>query len=97
MGFLSFPEFTREGLAELGGWSLLREGRTLFRAGAVNAVGWERPLLTGSVLDKGVTYEPVLDLRSLTFVRNTCTCPTGRRGQVCAHALALCLQAQREV
>ena len=96
MGFLSFPEFSREGLAELGGWSLLREGRALFRAGAVKAVGWERPLLSGSVVDKEVTYEPVLDLRSLTFVRNTCSCLTGRRGQVCAHALALCLQAQRE-
>lgn len=96
MGFLSFPEFSREGLAELGGWSLLREGRALFRAGAVKAVGWDRPLLTGRVLDEGATYEPVLDLRSLTFVRNTCTCPTGRRGHVCAHALALCLQAQRE-
>lgn len=95
MGFLSFPEFSREGLAELGGWSLLRQGRALFRAGTVKAVGWEQPILSGTVEDKGVAYEPVLDLRSLTFVRNTCGCPAGRRGQVCAHALALCLEAQQ--
>jgi superfamily II DNA or RNA helicase len=96
MGMLDFPDFTREDLAELGGWTVLRQARDLQKAGAVRRVSWAHPELTGSVDADGVEYQPVLNLRSLTFVRNKCQCRSGRAGQVCPHALALILAIQRQ-
>jgi superfamily II DNA or RNA helicase len=95
MDLLSFPELTREDLAELGGWTVLRKARALHQAGAVEALGWEKPVLTGRVREGDKQFEPVLDLRSLTFPRNRCQCAAGRGGQPCAHAVALCIQAQK--
>ncbi|MEX0332510.1 MAG: DEAD/DEAH box helicase [Puniceicoccaceae bacterium] len=95
MDLLSLPDFTREALAEMGGWTALRSARTLFEAGAVQSVNWEKPVLSGTVREGETVYEPKLDLRSMTFVRNRCSCRTGRSGQVCPHALALCLAARR--
>ena len=95
MDLTTFPEFTRESLAELGGWSVLRAGQALIKDGAVKAVDWTHPVLTGRVEEDGGLIEPELDLRSLTFVRNRCACATGRGGKVCAHAIALVLAAQR--
>jgi superfamily II DNA or RNA helicase len=96
MGLLDFPDFTRDDLAELGGWTVLRQARTLQKAGAVSEVGWEHPDLTGTVDDSGQQFKPVLNLRSLTFVRNSCQCRAGRAGQVCPHAVALVLAIQRQ-
>ena len=95
MDLTTFPEFTRESLAELGGWASLRGGRALLNDGCVKAIEWEHPVLKGKVEEDGTVYEPVLNLRSLTFVQNRCQCRTGCGGKVCPHAVALCLQAQR--
>ena len=86
MELLSFPELTR---------TVLRKARALQQGGAVESLEWDRPELSGQVRDDDRVYEPVLDLRSLTFVRNRCQCAAGRSGQPCAHALALCLEAKR--
>lgn len=94
MDLLDFPHFNREALAELGGWTVLRRARELFRAGAVQEPHWEKPLAGGKVRDKEAVYSPELDLRSLTFVRNACQCREGKTGRVCAHAVALCLALQ---
>lgn len=93
---LDFPDFTREDLAELAGWTVLRQARELQKAGAIREVSWEHPELTGFVESGGAEFRPVLNLRSLTFVRNTCQCREGRSGQVCPHAVALILAAQRK-
>jgi superfamily II DNA or RNA helicase len=96
MAFDSFPEFSREDLAEMGGWTALRTARRLQQAGSVRSLQWEEPLLSGEVEESGRYHHVRLDLRSRTFVRNQCECPAGRRGQVCAHALAVCLQALKQ-
>jgi superfamily II DNA or RNA helicase len=95
MDFLSLPDFSRDVLAEMGGFSSLRAARALFEAGKVDSVEWNKPVLTGEVRDQDELFEPELDLRSMTFVRNKCSCRTGRSGQVCPHALALCLMARK--
>jgi superfamily II DNA or RNA helicase len=92
MGLLDLPEFTRESLAELGGWTALRQARQIRDGGRVKSVTWNAPVLSGTVEERGEPLEVELDLRSLTFPRNRCSCPTGRRGQVCPHAIALCLE-----
>ena len=95
MDFLSLPEFSREALAEMGGWTVLRQAKGLFESGKVEDVAWEKPVLSGVVRDGEERFEPQLDLRSMTFVRNKCGCRTGRSGQVCPHAVALCLAARK--
>jgi len=95
MGFLDFPDLSREDHVEMGGWTALRQARGLRDAEAVKVIDWSRPMLTGEVADGGETFKPELNLRSQAFVQNRCQCMTGRRGQVCAHALALCLIAKR--
>jgi superfamily II DNA or RNA helicase len=95
MGTLNLPDFTNEGLAEMASWTDLREARKLIEADAVRAVEWEHPVLRGSVDDGGRTYEPRLNLRSLTFIQNQCQCRTGSSGRVCPHAIALCLAIRR--
>ena len=80
----------------MGSWTTLRKARSLESAGAVLEVEWEQPLLKGRVRDGEMVHETVLNLRSTTFVQNRCPCPAGRGGQVCEHALALCLAIQKQ-
>lgn len=95
MGSLDFPELTREALAGMGGWTGLRQAQALHKDGAVGSVEWEDSKLSGTVREGDGLFSPVLDLRSLTFVRNRCQCRTGRSGQPCPHALALCLEMRK--
>lgn len=96
MSLLTLPELSREDLAALNGWTVLRKGQRLLQAGAVASITWEKPLLEGSVTDNGQCYEARLDLRSLTFIRNQCSCPEGKRGHACPHAVAVYLQAKAQ-
>lgn len=97
MRFLDFPELNQSQLAEMSQWRIVRQAAGFVRDGAVRAVLWENHTLFGEVVEAGVTYEPELNLKSLTFVKCSCQCPTGRRGIPCAHAMALYLQQQRIV
>ncbi|MFP4281603.1 MAG: SNF2-related protein [Opitutales bacterium] len=94
----TLPDLSRDTLVELAGWAVLKEARALYEGGAVHGVRWEAPLLTGEVGAGKGQFHPRLNLRSLTFAENRCNCPAGRRGQVCAHAIAACLalRAQSE-
>ncbi len=95
MSLIDFPSLTREALAEMSGWGCLRTARQLLDRNCVKKAGWEFPMLTGVVEVGGETFRPELNLRSTTFVQNKCHCAKGRRAQVCEHALALVLAAQR--
>ncbi|MGJ3244393.1 MAG: DEAD/DEAH box helicase [Opitutales bacterium] len=85
------PDFTRDFLVELGGWTLLREARDLFEAGAVKDASWESPNLLGTTDHAGQTHKSRLSLRSTVFPENQCTCVQGRRGQICSHTIAACM------
>jgi superfamily II DNA or RNA helicase len=82
-------------LADMGGWPVLREARRLFESGAVKGFSWERPFLKAEVEASGQKFALKLTLRSTAFAENSCPCATGRRGLVCAHALAACLAADK--
>ena len=95
MDLTTLPDLSREVLADMGGWTALRGARRRVDSGGIKAIEWHHPGLGGTVEDGGSVYQPELDLRSLTFVRNRCSCRTGRSGQVCEHSLALCLRARQ--
>lgn len=86
-------ELSKDLLVDLGGWSVLKEARGLQEGGCVRETTWEEKLLKGRVTVGEKTYHPRLNLRSTIFAENTCNCYPGQSGQVCAHAIALCLQA----
>ncbi len=85
-------ELTKDLLVDLGGWSILKEARNLQYAGCVREVQWEGKLLQGEVRVGERGFFPRLNLRSTIFAENQCNCRNGQTGQVCAHAIALCLE-----
>ena len=85
------PVFDRSFLLELAGGLVFKQAERLFEAGAVTAVAWESPTLTGTVTGLDNTYRPTLNLRSTVFAVNNCNCIEGRRRKVCAHAIAIAL------
>ncbi|MDP0500903.1 MAG: SNF2-related protein [Verrucomicrobiota bacterium JB022] len=89
------PDLSKNSLVDLAGWTILRAGQDLRREGAVRRVEWNAPHLTGEIRLGGRDFRPTLNLRSLAFAENRCTCGEGRRGYMCEHALALCVEAER--
>jgi len=85
------PAFDRDFLVEIGGWAAYRRAKWLADAGAVISAAWRPPRVEALVADAGEERNPRLNLRSSVFVENTCECESGRRGTVCAHAVAACL------
>jgi superfamily II DNA or RNA helicase len=91
------PVFDRDYLVDLGGWAAYKEGKRLFEEGLVSAVEWEFPILKGVVGQGRSLFRPQLNLRSSVFAENKCSCAEGRRGIICAHAIAICLAYQAQV
>ncbi len=85
-------ELSKDLLVDLGGWSVLKEAKGLQSAGRVVEAAWEEKLLRGEVKVGEKSYYPRLNLRSTVFAENKCNCYEGQSGQVCAHAIALCLE-----
>ncbi len=93
--YQDLPDLGSGVLAELGGWPVLREARALAASGAVKSVEWEKPILRASLQVGGQSFALSLNLRSTAFAENHCNCERGRRGYVCAHALAACIEIVR--
>jgi len=93
--FEDLPDLSRDSLVDLAGWAVLKEGRKLFESGSVLSVKWEKPVLSGNVRLGAQTFQPRLNLRSMTFAENRCSCIKGRKGYVCPHTVAICLEAER--
>lgn len=89
------PDLSKDALVELSGWTTFRTGRDLFRAGAVQTWKWDKPWLSGTVDSGGKPLTLRVNLKSLVFAETRCPCPTGRRGQFCEHAVALCMAANK--
>lgn len=85
------PSFSHRFCVDLAGGQVYRQAEKLFTGDAVQGSEWESPVLSGKVKGAAGTYAPRLNLRSTVFAENTCTCPVGRKGRICAHAIALCL------
>ncbi|HCR36917.1 MAG TPA: hypothetical protein DIU37_02075, partial [Opitutae bacterium] len=86
------PALSYDILVEMSSKGTLRDAQKLLDAGAVEDCTWEPPVLKGRVSMGGQTFFPKVNLRSTVFVKNDCSCLQGRKGQVCEHAIALCLQ-----
>ncbi|MGB0370815.1 MAG: SNF2-related protein [Opitutales bacterium] len=89
------PDFDKNYLVDLGGWSAWREGKALAEARAQHRAEWNAPELKGEIRVGGKSYFPRLNLRSKSFPDSRCNCQKGMRGQVCEHIVALCLVYQR--
>ena len=85
------PSFSHRFCVDLAGGQVYRQAEKLHDGGAVRASEWVSPVLTGKVKGAAGLYQPRLNLRSTVFAENECTCPVGRKGRICAHAIALCL------
>lgn len=92
----NLPDLSRDALVDLGGWAVFKEARALVEAGAVLSASWTPPVLAGEVRGAPRNFHPQLNLRSLAFAENRCSCLNGRRGYVCAHSVALCIVAERK-
>jgi len=79
-------------LVDLGGWSVLKQAKGLQEGSCVKETIWEGKLLRGLVKVGEKDYHPRLNLRSTIFAENKCNCYEGQSGQVCSHAIALCLE-----
>ena len=85
------PSFDRSFLIELAGGNAFRLAEKLFESHNVKSAEWESPVLKGLVNGGDGIYTPELNLRSIVFAENTCTCAEGRKRKVCVHALATAL------
>jgi superfamily II DNA or RNA helicase len=85
------PSFSHRFCVDLAGGQVYRQAEKLYESGAVQSAAWEPPYLAGKVKGAAGLYEPRLNLRSTVFVENECRCPVGRKGRICAHAIAMCL------
>lgn len=84
-------ELDNDILVDLGGWAAVKEAQQLVKDGCVQNFSWADKKISGKVHSGDQEFRPSLNLRSITFAESRCSCIKGRRGAVCAHALALCL------
>ncbi len=77
-------------LVDAGGWTAIKEARSILAAGRVLEAKWEEPNLVGRVRGGDVEYRSGLRITSRTDIENICTCiDSRRRGLICAHSLAV--------
>lgn len=88
------PIFDRAFCIDLAGGQVYRQAEKLFESQAVQSASWVSPELIGRVKGAAATYEVQLNLRSTVFAENHCNCPVGRKGKICAHAIAVALHYQ---
>ncbi|MCH2154723.1 MAG: hypothetical protein MK080_01835 [Opitutales bacterium] len=89
------PNFDKNYLVDLGGWSVWREGKAIAELRARHRTEWNSPVLSGEIRVGVKSYFPRLNLRSKNFPDARCNCQKGMRGLVCEHVIALCLVYQR--
>ncbi len=88
------PSFDAAFLRELAGGLVFKDGERLFESHAVISAVWKSPVLLGKVKGSQGLFEPQLNLRSTVFAESRCNCPNGRKGKVCAHAVAAAIHYQ---
>ncbi len=86
------PQLSKQELVDMGGWAVYREATDIIAGKCVKKIHWTAPVLTGLIRIGGAEYCPRLNLRSLVFPENKCSCTKGRQGFICSHAVALCMQ-----
>lgn len=85
-----FRPLSRDLLAELGGWTVMKEAQSLFQSGRVDFLSFDPPLLTARIRSGGQPLITRLKLgRSLSDFENLCTCRQAKEyGTICSHVVA---------
>lgn len=94
--YQDLPDLSTGVLVDMAGWPVLREARKLADSGAVKSLDWKKPYLTAELMVGQTKFALRLSLRSTAFVENQCNCETGRKGYVCAHSIAACIEVARK-
>jgi superfamily II DNA or RNA helicase len=74
--------------------SVLSQAQALYDSGAVADCEWAPPILSGKVVWAEQSFFPKLNLKSRVLPECRCPCARAKKGQVCEHALALCIHLQ---
>ena len=85
-------EINERWLMDTVGWPVFREGRQLYRGGAVGAAHWdpESGLLRGTLVSGRTPRVAGMKILARTDVENLCRCPQSQReGAICAHSAAV--------
>jgi len=85
---------SRKFLSDTGGWKEMKQARSLHAAGKVSDASYQNGWLEGLVREGSKVLKVRVHIRSRTDVENHCPCFRARRdGIICAHALAVGLEA----
>jgi SNF2 family DNA or RNA helicase len=88
--------FTQKILKDWAGWKAFRDGKMLFERGLVEKLDYEHPFISGqlSIGIRGMRSK--FELLEDGFVENHCPCRDNQeKGLICAHLVALGLEAVR--
>ncbi|MBI4327883.1 MAG: SNF2 helicase associated domain-containing protein [Chloroflexi bacterium] len=83
-------------LAEIAGWDVLKQARSLLASGKVQGSDWTPPLLKGTVQEGMASYRAGLVIKDKVNIENICSCRASRSwGAMCVHSVAVGLHAVR--
>jgi superfamily II DNA or RNA helicase len=95
---VNIMELTEKILQSMGGWAVFKEARAIHAAGRVIEASYDPPVLKGRLAEGGRQFFAGLKLRNAIDVENLCPCRDSRvRGIICAHSVAVGLQALNPV
>jgi SNF2 family DNA or RNA helicase len=91
-------ELTEKYLAEIAGWDVMKQARSLVADDRVLSGNWSPPVLKGVVQTDGNSLRAGLVFKSHVDVENLCPCRQSREwGMMCAHSIGIGLRViQRE-
>jgi hypothetical protein len=85
-------EINERWLMDTVGWPVFKEGRQLYRGGAVAAAEWDAKsgLLRGTLVSGRTPRVAGMKILARTDVENLCRCPQSQReGAICPHSAAV--------
>ncbi len=86
-------EMTEKWLGEIAGWKAMKQGRDLWKSGAVAKASWDGVVLSGGMRDGRKVASAGMRVNGPTDVKNLCSCYESRStGAVCGHTVAVGLQ-----
>lgn len=87
---MSSIELNEDFFAEVAGWGVVRDARSLLGGDKVLSSNWSPPLLKGVVQDGAVLYRAGLVIKGSVDIDNVCSCRSAREaGIICAHSVAV--------
>ncbi len=93
---MTAAELTEAFWAEIAGWDVLKQARSLLASGKVQGSDWTPPVLKGIVQEGTATYRAGLVIKDKINIENVCSCRASRSwGTICVHSVAVGLHVVR--